>query len=953
MDDAFDYSMWVEIYNSSNVSAYNLKDYWFSDDRSNPTKWKPVQDKIIPTKSFGILYFERDETYGHANFKLDPEGGVLYLFNSVNQLLDSLLYPEQFRNATWGRQTDGSASLTFFAQPSPGISNNGKETATAQCAKPLFNIKGGFYSNSQVVRFSCDPGDTIYYTTNYSEPTRASTRVSALTQLTVSATTVIRARAFSKGKVASDIVSHTYFIKIRDHNLPVVSISTTQANLTDVKTGIYCSGDGTNGLVGNGQTEKRNYNQDWNRPVNFELFDVDGIQQLNQELDVKILGCWTRAYACKSLAICPKKKFGDSKLRYDLFRASKPDHKYKDIQLRNSGNDFMYSMMRDGFMQSIVMNRLPGLNYMAYEPAVIYLNGQYWGIQNLRERSNEDWAYSNYGLDDDEVQTLEATNDLDTEKDIATDPDFIAFSNYLKNNDVTQPAVYQEICRRMDVDNFMSYMMAEIYTGNSDWPHNNVKMWRKKEGGLWRWILSDTDFGMSLYSNLEAENTLAITLGESGNKPDWATVVMRRLALNETFRNTFIDRYAIHLSTTFKTERVNHIMDSLSSKIATELAYHKEKWGSYRSLSDDLNTMRNFSAVRPTNMLNFISKRFCNATPLSTLNLRSNVNGATYMLNNQYVNDASADIRFFKNRSIAVEAKPLVGHTFKHWERTWLQGTTTLIPMGSSWRYFDGSALPASNWNTPIFSDAGWAVGAAQLGYGGKGEVTTIGYGGNSGAKYTTSYYRYRVTIADLSAKSDFILTLFVDDGAAVYVNGTELGRVNLPTGVLTFSTFASSANNGITNTFNVPLSLLKEGVNLIAVEVHQCNATSSDVIFNLSLSCNNSIPAETTIFTNSIYTDVLTNPLSLKAIYEKNVVSGIEPSEKAIDASGVWPTLVTDGFTVRSEPGTRITVLDLSGRVVNRITSVLEETYLPSTSLKPGLYLIRVGNHNYKIMKR
>jgi hypothetical protein len=1106
MDDAFDYSMWVELYNSSTTNSNKLSEYWFTDDKAKPNKWKPVFDSVIVSKSFVLLYFERDETYGHATFKLDPDGGTLYMFNNANVLMDSMAYPKQFRNASWGRLTDGSSLSTYFSQPTPGSSNNGKETATIQCTKPVPTVKGGLFTSPQVLRFTCDPGDTVFYTTNYTEPTSASTRFFSLTPITISASTVIRARTFSKGKVPSDILTNTYFMNLRDHNLPVVSISTTQANLTDPKTGIYCDGDGTNGLIGNGQTVKRNYNRDWNRPVNFELFDSTGVQQLNQEVDIKILGCWTRAYAEKSIAISPKKKFGDTQLRYDIFAATKPNRKYKDIQLRNSGNDFSYSMMRDGFMQSIVMKRLPSLDYMAYEPAVLYMNGAYCGIENLRERSNEDWVFSNYGLDEDDVLALEATIDIDSEKDIATDTAFIAFSNFLKNNDVSQPAVYEQVCRKMDVDNYMAYMIAEIYTANTDWPHNNVKMWRKKDDGPWHWILSDTDFGMNLYSSLETSNTLTVCLGENGSKPDWATVVLRRLVLNETFRNAFIDRFAIHLSTTFKTERVNSIMDSIAAKITNEIVYHKARYGSSRSLAADIAIMKTFSAARPLNMLNFISARFCNAAPTKSLQLNSNVNGSTYTLNGQEVMDKAANIQYFQNKTIAVEAKPVKGYTFKHWEKIKLGGTLTLIPLGSTWRYYDGSAIPASNWYTIYYPDAGWAQGAAQLGYGGKGEVTTIGYGGNASAKYATSYYRYRVQITDLSSKSNYQITLFVDDGAAVYVNGTEVGRTNLPTGALAFATYASTANNGIYATFSVPANLLKEGENLLAVEVHQCNATSSDVIFNLSMTCDASMISETTLVTDKIYFDTLKVPMSLKAIYEATIEpepnqetvfinevvssnseisdefgekddylelynagttdvniagwylsdSPVNPTlatippvssgqtlipakgwlcfwaddtqvqgalhlpfklskdgetlclsrrntqgqlilvdsvsfpllntnssyarisdaspfwtkqtptflrtnnlgtklEKTIEKSvlPIWPTLVTDGFTVRAEVGTLIAVFDLNGRKLAQIISTADETFIRSDDLKPGIYIVRIGNLNYKILKR
>jgi hypothetical protein len=1105
MDDAFDYSMWVELYNPSTVTSYPLREVWFSDDKTQAAKWKPVFDSIIAPKSYVLLYFERFETYGHASFKLDPDGGTLYLFDNALNLLDSVTYPRQFRNASWGRQTDGASIWKCFAQPSPGSTNNGKETGSVQCTKPVVNIQGGYFTSPQNVLYRCDPGDTVFYTTTNAEPTRSSSRFLPNTPLTVSSTVVLRARAFCKGKVPSEITTQSYLMNTRDFNLPVVSISTTQANLTDPKTGIYCDGDGTNGLIGNGQSVKRNYNQDWNRPVNFELYDTTGVQRLNQEVDIKILGCWTRAYAQKSISISPKKKFGDNQLRYDLFAATKPNRKYRDIQLRNSGNDFFYSMLRDGFMQSIVMKRLTGLDYMAYEPAVLYMNGQYWGIQNLRERSNEDWVFSNYGLDESDVLALEATIDIDTDKDIATDTAFIAFSNFLKNNDVSKPEVYEQVCRKMDVDNFMAYMMAEIYTANTDWPHNNVKMWRKKNDGPWHWILSDTDFGMNLYNSLEANNTLSICLGESGGKPDWSTVVLRRLVLNETFRNTFVDRYAIHLSTTFKTERVNNILDSVARKIMTEINYHKARFSSARTLTSDIGIMKTFSAARPANLLNYLSARFCNAAPIRSLELSSNIDGSSYTLNGQVVPDKTAAIQYFQNKTISVEARPVKGYAFDHWEKTRLVGTLTLVPKGSTWRYYDGSAMPATNWYTAFYPDAGWAQGKAQLGYGGKGEVTTIGYGGVASAKYATSYYRYRAQITNLSAKSNFQITLLVDDGAAVYVNGTEVGRANLPAGTLAYGTYATTFNDGITANFSVPASLLKEGENILAVEVHQCNATSSDVIFDLSMTCEAALVAETVVVPDKVLFDTLQNSMSLKAIYKASTtpeptvsmfinevvssnnqiedefgekddylelynagtidvdiagwflsdVSGnqtlatippvadgktIVPAKGWIcfwadntpaqgplhlpfklsrdgetlllsrwntanqlvlvdsvsfpllnpnlsyarvtdaspfwivqaptflctnqlgnpvkrpqdnDSAPVWPTLFTDGFTVHSTIGSIIEVFDLNGRTLCRMVSETEDVRIDAGTYRPGVYVVRIGNQSFKILKR
>ncbi len=876
LDDDYNYSMWVEIYNKSTTTSYNQSAYYFTDKLSEPKKWAPLSKMIAPG-GFGVLYFERPERAAHASFKLDPEGGKLYLQNASGQTIDSVKYPPQYRNISYGRKTDGASEWTFYEQFSAGSSNNVKVSATERCGKPVFVNPGGFFTSTINVKFANPAaGDTIYYTKNGAEPTKTnSVKYTPGFVITITSTTIIRAKCFSAKKLSSDIATNTYFIGERDFNLPVVSIVTEQANLTDNTIGIYC--DGTNGITGNGQSSPRNYNQDWDRPVNYELFDTTGVVRLNQEVDIKILGGWTRANTQKSIAIMPRKKHGDNQLRYDVFAATKPFNKYKDIQMRNSGNDFSYSMMRDGFMQSIVMKRLD-IDYLAYEPSVCFMNGVYFGIQNLRERSNTDYLFSNYGLEEDEVTIME-TNNIDSEKVIATNSDFVAFSNFLKSNDITNSSVYQQITNKMDVDEFINYNIAEIFFGNYDWPYNNVKIWKKNTENKWRWILFDTDFGYGLYNNtLYNFNTLTFALGENQQniiggytvQPEWSVIVLSKLVQNPTFLNKFIDRFAIHLSSTFETNRLNAVLDSVSAKISNEIVYHKAKFGSARTFANDIATMKTFSANRPGNMLSYISSRFLNSTSINTVQLSSNIPNASYKLNSEIIQDAAINLKYFTNRTMALEANTVPAYKFKHWELSTASGTTTLIPMGSTWKYSDGSSIPATNWFTSTYTDTSWKSGTAQFGYGNRGELTTISYGSNASNKYPTAYFRKTISISNLSAKSNFILTTFIDDGAAVYVNGTELGRVNMPTGSLMFTTLASSSNNGITNTFSIPINLLKEGNNVIAVEVHQNSVTSSDLIFNLSLTCSET--SNTQLITNPVYTTALTSDFTIKAIYEQSI---------------------------------------------------------------------------------
>ncbi|HLP04241.1 MAG TPA: CotH kinase family protein, partial [Paludibacter sp.] len=699
MDDKYNYSMWVELYNPSTNTSYNQGSYYFTDDLGQPKKWRPFS-KTLAAGAYSVLWFEREDRIGHANFKLEPEGGKLYLLNTLGGLVDSVVYPAQKRNISYGRKTDGSPEWVYFEESSPGASNNSKAYSWTRCENPVFALPAGFYKSTQNISFATPvAGDTIYYTRNGAEPTRKSARYTPGTSIAISATTYFRAKTFSAGKLSSNVVTATYFVGERDIKLPVYSIVTDNANLNDNTIGIYVAG--TNGITGNGSNTPVNFNQDWDRPANFELFDTAKASCLNQEVDVTIAGGWSRLNGQKSLRVSPRKKFGDNKLQYDIFKASKPGHKYKSILLRNSGNDFYFSMMRDAFMQSIVMNRLD-LDCQAYEPAVVYMNGVYYGIQNLRETSGKDLIYSNYGLDDDDITLLESA-------EIEADTSFLPLSNYISNNDITQPAVYGKVCQLMDVDNFINYMIAEIYYGNTDWPDNNVKVWKRKQGGKWRWIMYDTDFGYNLYdTGLYNHSTLSMALGEKSDDVPaaWSTLLLRRLVLNNTFKNKFIDRFSVQISTTFDPLRVHPIMDSLANKISSEIASHKAKWGSYRGFTDDLANMRNFTNNRPAVMLSHLGSRFLNAAAVRDIQLSSNIAGASFKFNNEQVIGQAPTLKSFDNRAIAVEAGNIPGYKFKQWEQTTSLPAVTVVAMGSDWKYSDGNSIPSADWYTTGYSDA-------------------------------------------------------------------------------------------------------------------------------------------------------------------------------------------------------------------------------------------------------
>ena len=164
----------------------------------------------------------------------------------------------------------------------------------------------------------------------------------------------------------------------------------------------------------------------------------------------------------------------------------------------------------------------------------------------------------------------------------------------------------------------------------------------------------------------------------------------------------------------------------------------------------------------------------------------------------------------------------------------------TLVPSGSAWKYLDNGSNPGTAWREPAFDDASWPQGNAQLGYGDGDEATVIGFGGDTANRHITSYFRKSFTVGDPSAFLSLKLRLLRDDGAVVYLNGTEIRRDTLPAGTITPATLATTAvASAAESTFydsTLSPSVLVAGTNTLAVEVHQSDAASSDVSFNLEL---------------------------------------------------------------------------------------------------------------------
>ena len=167
-------------------------------------------------------------------------------------------------------------------------------------------------------------------------------------------------------------------------------------------------------------------------------------------------------------------------------------------------------------------------------------------------------------------------------------------------------------------------------------------------------------------------------------------------------------------------------------------------------------------------------------------------------------------------------------------------GQTTIFNTGSNWKYDDSGTDLGTSWSGTSFNDASWSSGNAILGYGtiNAGTInTTLSYGGNSSNKYPTYYFRKTFNYSTTGSETYYKVTALIDDGAVFYINGTEIKRTNMPTGTISYSTWASGTGDEDNYyTFTIPKTAIQNGTNVFAIEVHQRNASSSDIGLDIGL---------------------------------------------------------------------------------------------------------------------
>lgn len=654
LDNTYNYGGWMELYNCTENSI-DLAGYHVTDDITQPDKYTfPKNMGSIEAGEYKIVFFDNnDQDPRQVNFKLDCDGAALYLLDDKKNIIDEMVYGFAYPLTSYARESDGDLLWSTCITPTPGKSNNNSQFTTKRTPKPTTGIQPGIYSGNISVKLS--GSGTIRYTTDGSEPTTKSAIWSGTKN--ISATTVIRARAYQKGYIPSEILTCTYIIeKIRHFDLPIISITTDPDNLWNDSIGIYCIG--TNGVTGNGVSYPANWNRDWRRPANIEIINNPHDSYLSQQCDIGIGGGYSRAYPEKSIEINAEKKYeGKNSFDARIF-AQKPHYRFKSLNLRNSGNDFYRTMMWDGAQQCLYANNVD-VEYQAYQPAIHYINGEYYGIINIRERSNHHHAYSNWGYEKenlDLVQNSASGNTFLGERD--------TFNRLLGLLDkASNDATYNEICNIIDIDEFINYIVIQSFAGNSDWMSNNVKFYRSQNhDGRFRWILFDLDAG---FSNTKYDQFTATDRSGLSNTRAYTGQIFQALKRNSTFREKFINHATAVIGGIIRPERVNPMADSIAALIINEIPYQQQRWSNNYNISSYISSFKNFADKRRQIYATQVADHFSLGT-IAKIAINPDVKTALY-LNETEIPTGKFDgyIHTERNQTLRVEVP--YGYKFDYW----------------------------------------------------------------------------------------------------------------------------------------------------------------------------------------------------------------------------------------------------------------------------------------------
>ncbi|WP_353568384.1 lamin tail domain-containing protein [Haloferula sargassicola] len=592
---------------------------------------------------------------------------IAELLTSAPVQVDSVDFGSQTSDLSYGR--DAGGNWGFFGVPTPGAANTAAPLTVpfATSAAVAADLDSGFYTTAQSVSLD-GPAGAVHYTLDGSDPQPGSPVYSA--PIAVTATTIVRARVFEDGKIPGPVLTRSYFLDgDASPGLPVFSMVADPETLFGNDIGIY-SNDTSYPFKGR------------EVPLRLEFFEQDQTSAFAISAGTKIAGenIWLKPQ--KPFNIYCRGKYGDDFVPYQLF-PGEPSATTAEFSLRNGGDDWEETLLRDAMMAPILRGRMDASLY-SYRPSILYLNGDFWGIYNIRKRFDPSYFANEHYLADGDYDLVQYAHDENGVTRLTSDGGstdrYEALLDFLTSNDPADPAIWSQVEAQVNVDSFIDYVVATDFAVNTSWSHNREFWCGRPEGSKWEWIINDFDRGFdnanitgSLIDNFISDYTL-----------------FGRLDHNSGFVDRLIQRYAAHLGSTFFPARFNAEFDQLTADQEPEIARHIARWSSSGGFSastrqDQIAEIKQFVADRPAYALSRLQLELGISRPMSPMTFAASpaAGGSIRIAGVDMLPAYNDTVSLFDNTPVEITAVPAPGYSFVSWSDGSTEPTLTVTLSGA------------------------------------------------------------------------------------------------------------------------------------------------------------------------------------------------------------------------------------------------------------------------------
>ena len=557
-----EYYDWIELKNNSK-STINLKDYYLTNSMNTLEKYRLPDVKLKAGETY-ILMASGDtnltnNSYTHINFKIsDVES--LYLTNE-KEIIDSMLIANVPLGYSFGKSDD--YGLYYFSKPTPKEENGSGTSSVAHI--PKFNTKSGVYNDSDGINLEISGNGTVYYTLDGSTPTVSSKVYNG--PIFLNETTVVKAISYKEGKIISDVNTASYIIN-ENHTLPVMSVSLNPNNFGNLQ------GDA--------------WNTELEYSANAEFYE-DG-KSFNIPCGLKLFGGSTRGLPKKSFTLKFRKRYGEANLNYQVFQ-NRDYSKYNSLILRSGSQDSEEAFFRDILMTSLV-DGVTNLKVQAYKSVILYINGQYWGVYNIREQVDDDFISNNFNVPNEGSNIVRIDNDITT----GDAKEYFDLLKYLETHDISKDSNYKYVKTKLNIESYIDFWVAENWVTNNDIVNTRFYYHRDIDSGRINMIFYDLDFAMWNHTN----NYFNFSVQPEGmSRLNVSTLMMRKLMQNDEFKKTFLERLSYQLKNVWNEKRVLKRIDEIYNSLKPEMERNQKRWGmTYNHWENNVEKLREYTKLR-------------------------------------------------------------------------------------------------------------------------------------------------------------------------------------------------------------------------------------------------------------------------------------------------------------------------------------------------------------------